>query len=158
MTEQTDTQDNTEFEPLDVVRIMEMIPHRYPLLLVDRIIQFEAGKSATGLKNVTMNEPHFEGHFPNAPIMPGVLIVEAMAQTSAIMVVKTLGEEAEGKLVYFMTIDEARFRKPVVPGDAIHLHVEVIRSRGTVWKFKGTAKVDGKLCAEATFSAMIMDR
>ncbi len=158
MTEQTDTQDNTEFEPLDVVRIMEMIPHRYPLLLVDRIIQFEAGKSATGLKNVTMNEPHFEGHFPNAPIMPGVLIVEAMAQTSAIMVVKTLGEEAEGKLVYFMTIDEARFRKPVVPGDAIHLHVEVIRSRGTVWKFKGTAKVDGKLCAEATFSAMIMDK
>ena len=158
MTEQTDTQDNSEFEPLDVVRIMEMIPHRYPLLLVDRIIQFEAGKSATGLKNVTMNEPHFEGHFPNAPIMPGVLIVEAMAQTSAIMVVKTLGEEAEGKLVYFMTIDEARFRKPVVPGDAIHLHVEVIRSRGTVWKFKGTAKVDGKLCAEATFSAMIMDK
>ena len=158
MTEQTDTQDNTEFEPLDVVRIMEMIPHRYPLLLVDRIIQFEAGKSATGLKNVTMNDPHFEGHFPNAPIMPGVLIVEAMAQTSAIMVVKTLGEEAEGKLVYFMTIDEARFRKPVVPGDAIHLHVEVIRSRGTVWKFKGTAKVDGKLCAEATFSAMIMDK
>ena len=110
MTEQTDTQDNTEFEPLDVVRIMEMIPHRYPLLLVDRIIQFEAGKSATGLKNVTMNGPHFEGHFP------------------------------------------------VVSGDAIHLHVEVIRSRGTVWKFKGTAKVDGKLCAEATFSAMIMDR
>ncbi|MGB1077740.1 MAG: 3-hydroxyacyl-ACP dehydratase FabZ [Bdellovibrionales bacterium] len=155
MTEENNTE---EFENIDVVRIMEMIPHRYPLLLVDRIIQFEKGKSATGLKNVTMNEPHFMGHFPGAPIMPGVLIVEAMAQTSAIMVVKTLGEEAEGKLVYFMTIDEARFRKPVVPGDSLHLHVEAIRARGAVWKFKGTAKVDGKLCAEATFSAMIMDK
>ena len=155
MTEENNTE---EFEDIDVVRIMEMIPHRYPLLLVDRIIQFEEGKSATGLKNVTMNEPHFMGHFPGAPIMPGVLIVEAMAQTSAIMVVQTLGEEAEGKLVYFMTIDEARFRKPVVPGDSLHLHVEAIRARGAVWKFKGTAKVDGKLCAEATFSAMIMDK
>lgn len=154
----TEENKSEEFEHIDVVRIMEMIPHRYPLLLVDRIIQFEKGKSATGLKNVTMNEPHFTGHFPNAPIMPGVLIVEAMAQTSAIMVVETLGEEAEGKLVYFMTIDEARFRKPVTPGDSVHLHVEVIRSRGAVWKFKGTAKVDGKLCAEATFSAMIMDK
>jgi 3-hydroxyacyl-[acyl-carrier-protein] dehydratase len=147
-----------EFEHIDIVRIMEMIPHRYPLLLVDRIIQLEKGKSATGLKNVTMNEPHFTGHFPDAPIMPGVLIVEAMAQTSAIMVVETLGEEAKGKLVYFMTIDDARFRKPVTPGDSVHLHVEVVRSRGAVWKFKGTAKVDGKLCAEATFSAMIMDK
>ncbi len=147
-----------EFESIDIVKIMEMIPHRYPLLLVDRIIQFESGKSATGLKNVTMNEPHFTGHFPAAPIMPGVLIVEAMAQTSAIMVVKTLGKESEGKLVYFMSIDDARFRKPVTPGDTLHLHVEVIRSRGTVWKFKGTAKVGDKLCAEATFSAMIMDR
>ena len=149
---------STEFEHIDVVRIMEMIPHRYPLLLVDRIVQFEKGKSATGLKNVTMNEPHFMGHFPGAPIMPGVLIVEAMAQTSAIMVVETLGAESEGKLVYFMTIDEARFRKPVTPGDSLHLHVEVIRSRGAVWKFKGIAKVGDVLCAEATFSAMIMDR
>ena len=154
----TEENNMESFEHIDVVRIMEMIPHRYPLLLVDRIIQFEKGKSATGLKNVTMNEPHFMGHFPGAPIMPGVLIVEAMAQTSAIMVVETLGKEAEGKLVYFMTIDEARFRKPVVPGDSVHLYVEVIRSRGAVWKFKGTAKVDGKLCAEATFSAMIMDK
>ena len=160
MTEENQNQNQnqiSDFEHIDVVKIMEMIPHRYPLLLVDRIVQFEKAKSATGLKNVTMNEPHFLGHFPGAPIMPGVLIVEAMAQTSAIMVVETLGEEAKGKLVYFMTIDEARFRKPVVPGGSLYLHVEVIRSRGAVWKFKGTAKVGDKLCAEATFSAMIMD-
>jgi 3-hydroxyacyl-[acyl-carrier-protein] dehydratase len=151
-------ENNSEFEHIDIIKIMGMLPHRYPLLLVDRIIQFEAGKSATGLKNVTMNEPHFTGHFPDAPIMPGVLIVEAIAQTAAIMVIETLGTGANGKLVYFMTIDDARFRKPVTPGDTLHLYVEVIRSRGTVWKFKGTAKVNGKLCAEATFSAMIMDK
>ncbi|MCB1556057.1 MAG: 3-hydroxyacyl-ACP dehydratase FabZ [Alphaproteobacteria bacterium] len=143
--------------PIDTTRIMEMIPHRYPILLVDRIIAFEAGKSAVGLKNVTMNEPQFMGHFPGAPIMPGVMIVESMAQTAACMVVKTLGPEAEGKLVYFMTIDNARFRRPVRPGDSMHIHVEVLQSRRNVWKFKGEARVDGTLCAEATFSAMIMD-
>lgn len=142
---------------IDVTRIMEMIPHRYPILLVDRILQFELGKSAVGLKNVTMNEPHFQGHFPNFPIMPGVLIIEAMAQTAAILVVETLGKDAEGKLVYFMSIEEAKFRKPVVPGDALHIHVEAIRARGTIWKFKGEAKVDGVTCADAVFSAMIMD-
>jgi 3-hydroxyacyl-[acyl-carrier-protein] dehydratase len=142
---------------IDILRIMEMIPHRYPILLVDRIIEFEPGERAVGLKNVTMNEPHFQGHFPTMPVMPGVLIVEAMAQTSAIMVVKTLGKEAEGKLVYFMTIDSARFRKPVVPGDALHIHVTKIQNRRNVWKFKGEAFVGDTLCAEATFSAMIMD-
>jgi len=145
-------------EPIDVVRIMEMIPHRYPILLVDRLIDFTPDVGAVGLKNVTMNEPHFNGHFPGMPVMPGVLIVEAMAQTSALFVVQTLGKEAEGKAVYFMTIDGARFRKPVVPGDALHIHVEKTRQRGQVWKFKCEAKVDGKVCAEATISAMLTDQ
>mgnify|MGYP001555093554 CR=1 FL=1 len=143
---------------IDINKIMDMIPHRYPILLVDRVLELEHGKSAVGLKNVTFNEPHFQGHFPGHPIMPGVLVVEAMAQTSAILVVETLAGDTAGKLVYFMSIDEARFRKPIVPGDAVHIHVEVLRSRGNVWKFKGEAKVDGKVCAEATYSAMIMDR
>jgi len=144
--------------PIDVKKIMRMIPHRYPILLVDRILEFIPGQGAVGLKNVTMNEPHFMGHFPGEPVMPGVLIVEAMAQTAAIFVVNTLGEESEGKLVYFMTIEGAKFRKPVTPGDSLHIHIEKIQSRGAVWKFSGKAMVDGKLCAEATFSAMIADK
>ena len=152
------TPNNTSDTAMDVVRIMEMIPHRYPILLVDRIVDFVPDESAVGLKNVTMNEPHFQGHFPRMPVMPGVLIVEAMAQTSAIMVVKTLGKEAEGKLVYFMTIDNARFRKPVVPGDTMYIHVKKERCRGAVWKFHGEARVDGVVCAEATYSAMILDK
>ncbi len=143
--------------PMDVTRIMEMIPHRYPILLVDRIVEFVPDEMAVGLKNVTMNEPQFMGHFPGAPIMPGVMIVESMAQTAGCMVVKTLGPESEGKLVYFMTIDNARFRRPVKPGDSMYIHVTKLQSRRNVWKFKGEAKVDGQLCAEATFSAMIMD-
>lgn len=152
------SEDKKDFEPVDIQQILKMIPHRYPLLLVDRILEFDAGTSIRGLKNVTMNEPHFQGHFPDIPVMPGVLIVEALAQTAAILVVKTLGAEGEGKLVYFMTIDDARFRKPVTPGDTLFLDVEVIRNRGSVWKFKGYAKIGDKLCAEATFSAMIVDR
>lgn len=148
----------SESKAIDILRIMDMIPHRYPILLVDRVVDFVPGESAVGLKNVTMNEPHFQGHFPRMPVMPGVLIVEAMAQTSAILVVQTLGKEAEGKLVYFMTIEDAKFRKPVTPGDSMYIHVTKERSRGGVWKFRGEAKVDGVLCAEATYSAMILDK
>jgi len=142
---------------IDITRIMKMIPHRYPLLLVDRIIDIEPGESATALKNVTVNEDFFNGHFPGAPVMPGVLIIEAMAQTSALLVVDTLGAEAEGKLVYFMAIDQAKFRKPVTPCDQMHVSVQKIQNRRTVWKFKGEARVDGQLCAEAVVTAMIMD-
>ncbi len=142
---------------IDLLRIMEMIPHRYPFLMIDRVVDVVRDVSAVGIKNVTVNEPHFQGHFPSRPIMPGVLIVEAMAQTAGVLVVHTLGPESEGKLVYFMTIDDARFRKPVTPGDTLHIHVLKQRSRGNVWKFKGEARVEGALVAEATFSAMIVD-
>ena len=141
----------------DINQIKEMIPHRYPFLLVDRIIEHAPGESAVGLKNVTMNEPQFMGHFPQIPVMPGVLIIEAMAQTAAIVVVDTLENKSAGNLVYFMTIDEARFRKPVVPGDTMHIRVTKVQSRKTVWKFKGEAFVGDTLCAEATFAAMIVE-
>jgi 3-hydroxyacyl-[acyl-carrier-protein] dehydratase len=144
---------------LEITEIQTLIPHRYPLLLVDRITELEVGVRAVGLKNVTMNEPHFMGHFPGKPIMPGVLIVEAMAQTSAVLVVESLGREtAAGKLVYFMTIDNTKFRKPVVPGDQLFLEVVKTQNRGPVWKFAGTARVDGQVVAESTFSAMIVDK
>lgn len=138
--------------------IMGMIPHRYPILLVDRILDYKEGEWAIGLKNVTFNEPHFQGHFPAQAIMPGVLIVEAMAQTAAVLVVKTVGDEARSKLVYFMSIEEARFRRPVVPGDSLHIHVKVVQHRRNVWKFSAEAKVGDTVCAEATYSAMIMDK
>lgn len=139
-----------------IERIMEMIPHRYPFLLIDRVVEVEHDQYAVCLKNVTFNEPHFVGHFPAKPVMPGVLIVEAMAQSSAVLVVETMGKEAEGKLVYFMSIDEARFRKPVVPGDTIYIRAEKLRQRGNVWKFACTALVEGAKVAEATVSAMIL--
>ena len=143
---------------VDVEGIMQMIPHRYPFLLVDRVVDIVPDRSAVGIKNVTINEAFFQGHFPRNPVMPGVLIVEAMAQTAAVLVVRTLGEGAAGKLVYFMTIENARFRKPVTPGDQLRIHVTKDRSRGNVWKFNGEAKVDGRLVAEATYAAMLMDR
>ncbi|MBN8532427.1 MAG: 3-hydroxyacyl-ACP dehydratase FabZ [Alphaproteobacteria bacterium] len=149
---------STEVRDIPVERIMEMIPHRPPFLMIDRVIEVVPDVSAVGLKNVTINEPFFAGHFPGHPIFPGVLMIEAMAQTSAVLVVQTLGEEAEGKLVYFMGIDEARFRKPVVPGDALYFHVYKERNRGAVWKFRAEAKVNGTRVADATFSAMIVDR
>ena len=142
---------------VDINRVMELIPHRYPFLMVDKIEEIELGAKAVGIKNVSINENLFQGHFPSRPVFPGVLIDESMAQTAGCLVVATLGKEAEGKLVYFMTIDNARFRKPVVPGDQLKIYVEKSRNRGSVWKFSGAAKVDDVLVAEATFSAMIMD-
>jgi 3-hydroxyacyl-[acyl-carrier-protein] dehydratase len=143
---------------IEIDRIKQMIPHRYPMLMIDRIIDVIPNVRATGIKNVTINEPFFQGHFPSFPVMPGVLIIEAMAQTAGVLVVGSLGPEKEGRLVYFMSIDSARFRKPVVPGNTIHIHVEKLRNRGNVWKFKGEAKVDGVLVAEATYAAMIRDQ
>ena len=148
----------TGAEELDIAGIMHAIPHRYPFLMLDRVVDMIRDYSATGVKNVTVNESFFQGHFPNHPVMPGVMIVESMAQTAAVLVVETLGPDAAGKLVYFMTIEGAKFRRPVVPGDQLKIHVEKVRSRNNVWKFNGVARVDGVAVAEATFSAMIMDR
>ncbi len=145
-------------EAVDVAGVMEMIPHRYPFLLVDRVVDIVPDRSAIGIKNVTINESFFQGHFPSRPVMPGVLIIEAMAQTAAVLVVHSLGEAAVGKLVYFMSIDNARFRRPVTPGDQLRIHVVKERSRANVWRFNGAAKVDGRLVAEATYAAMLMDR
>jgi 3-hydroxyacyl-[acyl-carrier-protein] dehydratase len=142
---------------IDIERIMQMIPHRYPFLMIERVVNVIPNTSATGIKNVSINEPHFQGHFPQRPVMPGVLIIEAMAQTAGVLVVHSLGPEAEGKLVYFMTIEGARFRRPVVPGDQLHIHVIKERNRANVWKFNGQAKVGDVLVAEATYSAMILD-
>ena len=142
---------------LDVQRIMEMIPHRHPFLMIDRVVDAVRNVRATGIKNVSINEQYFQGHFPSRPVMPGVLIIEAMAQTAAVLVVHTLGAASEGKLVYFMSVDSARFRRPVVPGDCLQVHVTKQRNRGNVWKFEGRAEVDGHLAAEAVFAAMILD-
>jgi 3-hydroxyacyl-[acyl-carrier-protein] dehydratase len=140
----------------DILTIKRMIPHRYPFLLIDRVVNIEPARSAVGIKNVSVNEPYFEGHFPVRPVMPGVLIIEAMAQTSAVLVVQTLDLLDSNLLVYFMGIDEAKFRHVVQPGDRLDLHVTVIRGRSKVWKFRGEAKVGDMLCAEAVFAAMIM--
>lgn len=147
----------SELGSADILGIMQMIPHRYPFLMIDRVVEIELDVRAVGIKNVSINEPHFQGHFPRQPVMPGVLIVESMAQTAAVLVVETLEGAAAGKLVYFMSVDEARFRKPIFPGDQIRVEVTKLRNRGPVWKFRGEAKVDGKLMAEAVFTAMIMD-
>jgi 3-hydroxyacyl-[acyl-carrier-protein] dehydratase len=150
--------ESAALDAVDIAGVMQMIPHRYPFLLVDRVIEISADRSAIGIKNVTINEAFFQGHFPQNPVMPGVLIIEAMAQTAAVLVVHSLGPSAAGKLVYFMSIENARFRKPVTPGDQLRIHVNKERSRGNVWKFSAEAKVDGRLVAEATYAAMLMDR
>ena len=140
-----------------IQRIMEMIPHRHPFLMIDKVVDMVANERATGIKNVSINESFFQGHFPARPVMPGVLIIEAMAQTAAVLVVHTLGPAAEGKLVYFMSVDNARFRRPVFPGDRLDVHVTKQRHRGNVWKFEGRAKVGDNLMAEAVFAAMILN-
>jgi 3-hydroxyacyl-[acyl-carrier-protein] dehydratase len=142
---------------IDVQRIMQMIPHRHPFLMIDKVVDIVANECATGIKLVSINENYFQGHFPARPVMPGVLIIEAMAQTAAVLVVHTLGPESEGKLVYFMSVDNARFRRPVFPGDRLDVHVVKQRNRGNVWKFEGRAKVGVNLVAEAVFAAMILD-
>jgi 3-hydroxyacyl-[acyl-carrier-protein] dehydratase len=143
---------------LDVQAIMARIPHRYPFLMIDQITDIVLDDSCVGIKNVTINEPFFPGHFPGRPVMPGVLIIEAMAQTAGVLVVETMGNPTPDRVVYFMTIDDARFRRPVVPGDRLELHVKKQRNRGPVWRFSGQAKVGKVTVAEATYSAMIIDQ
>jgi 3-hydroxyacyl-[acyl-carrier-protein] dehydratase len=143
---------------LDVEGIQKLLPHRAPFLLVDRVVAFEAGKRIVAWKGVTMNEPFFAGHFPGKPVMPGVLILEALAQAAALLAMMSLGPGEAGKLItYLMAIDGARFRRPVVPGDRLELHVEITKQKGAVWKEMGTAVVDGQPVAEAEFMAMLVD-
>lgn len=144
-----------KLDSADINRVLELLPHRYPMLMIDRIIEMKGDESAIGIKNVTNNEPFFQGHFPGHPVMPGVLIVEAMAQTAGALVINSLGTSGSNQLVYFMTVDRARFRKPVLPGDVLHVHVTKLQSRGTVWKYHGEGRVDGKLVAECDLGAMI---
>ncbi|MBB5572452.1 MULTISPECIES: 3-hydroxyacyl-ACP dehydratase FabZ [Rhizobium] len=144
----------TSMSSADVIEIMKLLPHRYPFLMVDKIIEIDSDNSAIGIKNVTANEPQFTGHFPESPIMPGVLLIEGMAQTAGAICARKDG--IGGNLVYFMTIDNARFRKPVVPGDRVEFHVVKLKQRGTIWKFHCDAKVDGSLVAEADIGAMIV--
>ena len=142
---------------MDVQEIQSILPHRYPFLLVDRILEVEPGKRIVGIKNVTVNEPFFPGHFPGKPIMPGVLIIEAMAQVGGVLLLKEV-EDRENKLVYFMGIDEARFRKPVVPGDQLRFELEVLKRKSTTCKLQGRAFVDGALVAEAVILSAMVDR
>jgi 3-hydroxyacyl-[acyl-carrier-protein] dehydratase len=143
--------------PLDIKRVMAALPHRYPMLLVDRVESLDPEKGIVAIKAVTINEPFFQGHFPARPIMPGVLIVEALAQAAGVLAVEALGLAGSGKLVYFMAIEGAKFRLPVEPGVLLKLEVEFIQKRASVCKFAGRASVDGKLAAEANFTAMIAD-
>jgi len=147
--------ENTELSKIDIRELFQLLPHRYPFLLIDKIIEVDGNESAVGVKNVTVNEEHFNGHFPGAPIMPGVLIVEAMAQTAGAICAKAHAD-GEKKLVYFMTIDGAKFRKPVIPGDVLHLHVTKLKQRRNIFKYDCVAKVDGEKIAEAIIGAMMV--
>ena len=142
---------------MDIETILDILPHRYPFLLVDRILEVEQGKRAVGLKNVTFNEPFFQGHFPGRPIMPGVLILEALAQVGGILLLKDVPDRHE-KLIYFTGIDSAKFRRPVVPGDALRLEIEILKLRAKACKLRGTATVEGQLCAEAEMMSAMVDR
>lgn len=141
---------------IDAERLLSLLPHRYPMLMVDRIEDVVPDQYAIGIKNVTVNEPYFQGHFPGHPIVPGVMVIESMAQTSAVLVLETLGELCDGKIVYFMFIDKARFRRPITPGDQMRIRVVKEHNRGAVWKFRGTVFVDGVVAAEATYAAMVV--
>ncbi len=136
---------------------MQLLPHRYPFLLIDKLENFMGETEGIGVKNVTINEPFFQGHFPGRPVFPGVLLIEAMAQTAGAIVLQHLGDEHAGKLVFFMSIDKARFRKPVVPGDTVRFHVKLTNKRAPVWKYWAEAHVDGKKVAEAEIGAMLMN-
>lgn len=142
---------------IDITEILARIPHRYPFLLVDRCEEYNPSQSIVGIKCVTVNEPFFQGHFPGYPVMPGVLIVEALAQTGAVLMSKSLDVDVGGKAIFFMSLDNCRFRSPVRPGDVIRLNVEVIRARGDVFKFRGKATVGDKVAAEAEFAAMVVE-
>ena len=144
-------------ERMDIADILQAIPHRYPFLMIDRVIDVVPGEGAIGIKNVSINESYFHGHFPRRPVMPGVLIIESMAQTAAVLVVATMGPAMAGKLVYFMSVDDCRFRRPVVPGDQLFIHVNKKHRRRNVWKFMARAAVDDQTVAEATYSAMILE-
>ncbi len=146
-----------ELGTADIERILQLLPHRYPFLLVDRIIEMNGDESCIGIKNVTFNEPHFTGHFPGRPVMPGVLIIEGMTQTAGALCAAALGT-SKPQIVYFTTIDNCKFRKPVVPGDRLEYHMTKLRSRRSIWWFRGEAKVDGQIVAEAEVSAMMTDR
>jgi 3-hydroxyacyl-[acyl-carrier-protein] dehydratase len=143
-------------EAYDIQRLLKLLPHRYPFLMVDRIINAQGDQSCIGLKNVTANEPHFQGHFPNQPVMPGVLLLEGMAQTAGALCINAQARSAPPSLVYFMTIDKAKFRKPVVPGDRVEFHMTKLNQRRTMWWYQGHAIVDGILVCEAQISAMLM--
>ncbi|MEM0929928.1 MAG: 3-hydroxyacyl-ACP dehydratase FabZ [Pseudomonadota bacterium] len=151
------TEHEDDLPDLDVAGIQALIPHRFPFLMIDKLINISRTDGAVGVKNVTNNEPYFQGHFPEMPVMPGVLIIEAMAQTAASYTVCADNLDSEGKVVLFMGVEKAKFRKPVVPGDQLELHVKVIQRRPPVWKYEGKAKVDGKLVAEAVFAAMLAE-
>jgi len=148
---------NQDSDVIDISEVRERIPHRYPFLLVDRCEAYKANESIIGIKCVTANEPFFQGHFPDYPVMPGVLIVEAMAQTGAVLMSKSLDVDVGGKAIFFMSLDNCRFRSPVRPGDELRLHVEVVRHRGDVFKFKGVARVRDKVAAEGEFAAMVVE-
>lgn len=152
-----ETSETRHLETADIARLLRLLPHRYPFLLVDKIIDMDGDNSAIGIKNVTINEPYFQGHFPDFPVMPGVLLIEGMAQTAGALCVASLGDDYEPQLVYFMSIDRAKFRRPVTPGDTVHYHVQKIRNRGRVWRFRAEAKVGGQSVAEGEISAMIVE-
>ena len=146
------------FEILDIQRLLASLPHRYPMLLVDRIVEARADEYGVGIKNVSFNEPQFQGHFPDRPIMPGVLLIEGMAQTAGALCVASRLAGAKPSIVYLMTIDKVKFRKPVVPGDQVHYHMTKIAKRRNMWWYRGEAKVDGALVCEAHLSAMLVDK